>query len=406
MSADTAHIVGKVLLKLAEPDGRADPYPLYEQLRACGPAVAAPDGTIVVTGYRLVSALARDHRLRKRPETSLAANGFPHWRQRPGLRLIFGSMLVANPPEHTRLRRLVSGAFTSRRVAGMRAAIEGLVTGLLDRMEAAGAHGPIDFIDEFAFPLPVTVIGELLGIPDTDRMRFQPLVRDWTAVLDRLDEPTVAAADTAADTIIDYLGELIARRRRAPADDLLSALTTPGDGLPDDELITMAALLFAAGFETTTGLLANSLHALLDHPGQADQLRQRPELAGPAVEELLRYNSPVQLLTSRTAPEAMNVGGLELAAGQRVIMLLGAANHDPEVFDDPARLRLDRDGEPPLSFGGGIHYCLGAPLARLEAQIAVPALLRRFPGLARAADPVPRDGLALHGLVHMPIQLH
>lgn len=398
----TADIVGQVLLKLAEPEGRADPYPLYERLRACGPAVPAPDGTLVVTGYRLVSALARDHRLRKRPETSLTANGFPHWRQRPGLRLIFGSMLVANPPEHTRLRRLVSGAFTNRRVAGMRAAIEGLVSGLLDRMEAA--DGPVDFIDEFAFPLPVTVIGELLGIPESDRMRFQPLVRDWTMVLDRLDEPTVAAADTAADTIIDYLGELIARRRREPADDLLSALATP-DGLPDDELITMAALLFAAGFETTTGLLANGLLALLDHPDQADQLRQHPELAGSAVEELLRYNSPVQLLTSRTAPEAMNVGGLELAAGQRVIMLLGAANHDPEIFDDPARLRLDRDGEPPLSFGGGIHYCLGAPLARLEAQIAFPALLRRFPGLALAADPVPRDGLALHGLVRMPIHL-
>ncbi|MBF6478062.1 cytochrome P450, partial [Nocardia cyriacigeorgica] len=151
MSADTAHIVGKVLMQLAEPEGRADPYPLYEQLRACGPAVPAPDGTIVVTGYRVVSALARDHRLRKRPETSLAANGFPHWQQRPGLRLIFGSMLVANPPEHTRLRRLVSGAFTSRRVAGLRPAIEKLVDGLLDRMHTAAMNGPIDFIDEFAF---------------------------------------------------------------------------------------------------------------------------------------------------------------------------------------------------------------------------------------------------------------
>src|SRR5690606_9615369 len=190
--------------------------------------------------------------------------------------------------------------------------------------------------------------------------------------------------------------------RREPADDLLSALATP-DGLPDDELITMAALLFAAGFETTTGLLANGFLALLDHPDQANQLRQHPELAGSAVEELLRYNSPVQLLTSRTAPEAMNVGGLELAAGQRVIMLLGAANHDPEIFDDPARLRLDRDGEPPLSFGGGIHYCLGAPLARLEAHIAFPALPRRVPGLALAADPGPLDAHPLHGLLRMPI---
>jgi cytochrome P450 len=165
----------------------------------------------------------------------------------------------------------------------------------------------------------------------------------------------------------------------------------------------MAALLFAAGFETTTGLLANGLAALLEHPDQAALLRENPELAGTATEELLRYDSPVQLLTSRTAPEELHSGGLTLPAGQRVVLLLGAANRDPEVFAEPDVLRLDREGEPPLSFGGGVHYCLGAPLARLEAQLAFPALLRAFPALTQAGPAVARKGLALHGLTALPV---
>jgi cytochrome P450 len=288
-------------------------------------------------------------------------------------------------------------------VAGLRRAIARTVDRLLG--ELAGPD-PVDFVDAFAFPLPVTVIGELLGVPDTDRLRFQPLVRDWAGVLDRLDGPGVARADDAATEISEYLRDLAARRRREPRDDLLSALVVPAaDGalLDDDELITMAALLFAAGFETTTGLLANGLAALLEHPDQAALLRENPELAGTATEELLRYDSPVQLLTSRTAPEELHSGGLTLPAGQRVVLLLGAANRDPEVFAEPDVLRLDREGEPPLSFGGGVHYCLGAPLARLEAQLAFPALLRAFPALTQAGPAVARKGLALHGLTALPV---
>ncbi|MGI5220731.1 cytochrome P450 [Nocardia sp. CA-290969] len=403
MATDTETRVAQVVAALTEPAGKADPYPLYRVLREFGPATQLPDGTLVVSGYRLATALVRDHRLLKRLERTLAAAGFPDWQQRPGLRLVFTSMLVRNPPDHTRLRRLVSGSFTARRVAGLRAAIERISAELIAEMSGSGT---VDFVDAFAFPLPVTVIGELLGVPAPDRARFQPLVRTWTAVLDRLDEDTVAAADTAAAEIADYLSDLVVRRRAQPRDDLLSALAAesgPEGGLDDDELVTMAALLFAAGFETTTGLLANGLRALLDHPDQARALRADPDLAVTATEELLRYDSPVQVLTSRTAPEELRIGDRVLPAGQRVITLLGAANRDPEVFDDPDALRLDRAGEPPLSFGGGLHYCLGAPLARLEGQVAFPALLRAFPDLAQAGPAVSRAGLALHGLTKLPV---
>jgi cytochrome P450 len=394
-------VAGEVLVALSGPEGRADPYPQYERLRASGPATLAPDGALMVTGYRLAAAILRDHRLAKSPERLLAAAGHANWRDRPGLRLLFTSLLVLNPPEHTRLRRQVSGAFTARRVAALRPAVQRIVGDLLDRMS-----GVTDFVDAFAFPLPVTVIGELLGIPEADRPMFQTVVRDWTNLLDRLDGPTVDQADEAAVVIRDYLADLAEQRRARPAEDLVSALVTPADGAPGmdaEELVTMAALLLAAGFETTTGLLSNGLLALLNHPDQFRLLRDRPELAEPAVEELLRYDSPVQLLSSRAAPVRIDVGDRELPAGQRVLALLGAANRDPEVFAEPDRLRLDRDGEPSLSFGGGLHYCLGAPLARLEAQLAFPALLRAFPRMALAGEPVWREGLALHGHTALPV---
>jgi cytochrome P450 len=401
VSAGDPGLVGEILTALSGPAGQADPYPCYDRLRELGPAATGPDGTLVVSGYRECSALLRDRRLRKTPERLLTAAGYPDWQRRPSLRLMFGSILFLNAPTHTRLRRLVSAAFTARRVAGLRPAVRQIVA-----RACAQVAGETDFITGFAFPVPVTVIGELLGIPAADRAMFQDLARDWTAVLEALSPLAVDRADAAATAIGGYLGDLAIYRRAHPSDDLISAMVAAadsGDQLAEDELVTMAALLLAAGFETTTGLLSNGLVALLRHPGQADRLRAHPDLAVPAVEELLRYDSPVQFLFGRSAPAEFEVAGLRLAAGQRVMVLVGAANRDPDVFTAPHRLILDRAEQAPLSFGGGIHYCLGAPLARLEAQVAFPALLAQFPRLALRGEPVSRGGIALHGHASLPV---
>jgi cytochrome P450 len=392
--------VDTLLEELTKLVGREDPYPRYERLRAISPVVRAQDGALVVTRYADCNTVVRDPRLGHLPPDVLAVLGYPDWPEHPALRQLFTSMLVLNPPDHTRLRRLVSGTFTARRVQAMRPAIAQMVDDL-----AGGLAGEVDFVHAFAFPLPVNVIGELLGIPAPDRAQFQNLVRDWTQVLEVITPEVLRRADPAAATIREYLAGLAAERRRRPGADLLSALVTAGesgDQLSEDELLTTAALLFAAGFETTTHLLGNGLVALLQNPPALRLLREQPELAPTAVEELLRFDSPVQLASRVTTGEVV-FGGITVEAGERVVAYLGAGNRDPERFTDPDRLDLERRDNAPLSFGGGIHYCLGAPLARLEAQLALPALLRRFPQLRLAGAPERRDSLSIRGYTRLPI---
>lgn len=394
--------VDRLLHELTQPSGREDPYPRYEAIRRQAPVALAEDGAIVLTRYADCHAVLHDHGL-GRPDNDQFFNalGLGNWRDLPAVYSLNSSMLLANPPRHTRLRRLVSRAFTARTVQQMRDSVAGLVDTLLDRLEGGG-----DFVDEFAFPLPVAVIGELLGVPESDRAAFQPLVRDWTMVLDVFDLDVLARANDAAAEIRTYLGDLADERRRHPQDDLISSLVAvtdeEGEVLDADEVVTMAALLFSAGFETTTHLLGNGLVALLDHPDQAELLRTDPDVVQTAVEELVRYDSSVQI-TNRIALQDTEVAGMPIPAGSRLVCYLGAANRDPERFGDPDRLDLKRQEGGPLSFGGGIHYCLGAPLARLEAQLALPALLRRFPHLQLADGAVRRPGLTLRGYTNLPV---
>jgi cytochrome P450 len=390
--------VSAILSELTTMVGRDDPYPRYERLRSISPVVRADDGALVVTRYADCAAVVRDGRLGHMLPDMLAFLGLPDWADHPALRQLFTSILTMNPPDHTRLRRLVSSTFTARRVQALRPAIEAIVDDLLDRMA-----GEVDFIDAFAFPLPVNVIGELLGVPEPDRAQFQTLIRDWSQVLEIITPEVLAVADPAAATVRAYLAELVSLRRREPGPDLISALVAAeeeGDRLTEDELLTMAALLFAAGFETTTNLLANGLVAVLGSPAQAGLVHRDPVTA---VEELLRFDTPVQLV-SRVAYEPVELGGVTVDAGERVVAYLGAGNRDPERFADPDRLDLARGDCAPLSFGGGIHYCLGAPLARLEAQVAFPALLRRFPHIELYGTPERRDSLAIRGYTRLPVR--
>ncbi|WP_438872851.1 cytochrome P450 [Paractinoplanes hotanensis] len=379
--------------------GREDPYGHYARLRELGPVLRDADGTLIVTRFAECQSVSRDHKLGKMPVELLPHLGLADWAEHPALYGYFTSLLGINPPDHTRLRRLVSSGFTGRRVQELRPATTRMIDNMIETMAAAGAA---DFVSAFAFPLPCNVISELLGVPEADRAQFQHLVQDWSAVLDEITPEVLLKADPAAQAVRDYLGELAAERRRHPRGDLMSAMVEheeAGDRLTSDELLTMAGLLFAAGFETTTNLLSNGLAALLDHPGQRDALLADPAAA---VEELLRFDSPVQNI-DRTVLEPSTVAGVSLEPGQRIVAYTGAANRDPRRFTDPDRLDLRRADNASLSFGGGMHYCLGAPMARLEAQIAFPRLFERLPGLRRTEGAARRNSLTIRGFDALPV---
>jgi cytochrome P450 len=392
---------------VATPEGRADPYPRYATLRAHAPVHHSMFGLWVLTRFDDCQQLLRQSGVGKDFSGAAASMGLTEAQsaEQARFRSDHSNMLLADPPDHTRLRGLATRAFTPRTVETLRSRVVALVDELLDGF----GPGEVDVMEALAFPLPVTVIGDMVGVPAEDRAALRPLVRAVTAVLELAVTPEAMAAATAADAALtDYFAGLVAERRARPQDDLLTLLIETedkGDQLSERELISTAILLFAAGFETTTHLLGNGLLALLRHPDQLSRIRADRSLVRPAVEELLRYDSPVQL-AARTAYEDLSIGGHHIASGSMVLALLGAANRDPARFTDPDRLDVGRAEGSPMSFGGGIHFCLGAALARMEAQIVLDRLLDRFGTIELVGDqPTHRDSLTLRGLVDLRVRV-
>ncbi|AQZ70081.1 cytochrome [[Actinomadura] parvosata subsp. kistnae] len=358
-----------------------DPHPVYRRVREAGPVLPALAHrrlrVWLVTRYAEARELLNDPRLAK--DSAGAMELFPPGTAGPYASSLSAHMLNSDPPDHTRLRRLVTKAFTAKTVSRLRPRIEQITDGLLDGMAEAGE---LDLIEAFAFPLPIAVICELLGIPAADHDVF----RTWTA-------PFVAASSAeemreAHAWMLAYLTDLVAAKRAVPGEDLLSELvhiSDEGDRLSRDEVVSMAFLLLVAGHETTVNLIANSVLALIGAPAQLAALRADPALLPGAVEEFLRFDGPINIATLRFTTEPVRVGDVEIPADEFVFISLLAANRDPARFPDPDRLDVTRPGGGHLAFGHGIHYCVGAPLARLEAQIAIGRLLARFSGIELAA---------------------
>jgi cytochrome P450 len=380
----------------------ADPYPVYRQLREEAPVLVTRNGTVILTRFADVWDALRTPALGK-PEQGFAASQgrAPGEQVSEAMRRWQHTILFANPPEHTRLRRLISSQFAPRHVGQLREQVAAMADRYLDRLDSEDEP---DFIANVAQPLPAQVIADLLGIP-AGWESFAGTIRDLVALFEPAAPPDAAARSiTAQDRLGEFLAPILAAKRRDPRDDLLSRLATArdADALDDTELTATAILLFAAGFETTVNLLGNGLHALLTHPAQLARLRERPGLIPGAIEEFLRFDSPVQL-TSRTALRPCRTAGTQLAAGQTVVVLLGAANRDPARFTSPDQLDVTRDEGPPLSFATGSHFCLGAHLARLEAAEVFTRLLARYPRLDIAGPARRRPGTSLRGLADLRI---
>jgi cytochrome P450 PksS len=396
---------------LANPQFKANPYPFYARLRAEAPVwrTTLPDKRVawLVTRYEDVAGVLRDDTFAKDRLNAMDPEQLRKTPWMPGfLKPLERNMLDLDDPDHARLRALVSKAFTPRLIERLRGRIETLSEELLDVMERKGGA---ELVGDYALPIPATVIAELLGVPAEDRRKFHRWSGKLVSVSSGRD---MLRALPSALAFTRYLRKIIERRRAEPGDDLLTALVRAeeaGDKLSEDEVLAMAFLLLVAGHETTVNLIASGALALLEHPEQAEALSSDPSLTKPAVEELLRYTSSVELATERYAREDVEIAGTTIPRGELVLAVLGSANHDEREFEDPDVLNLTRDPNRHLAFGrGGVHHCLGAPLARMEGQIAISALLRRFPHARLAVAPETlrwRRGLFLRGLHMLPLVL-
>jgi cytochrome P450 len=385
-----------------DPAFMADPYRAYARWRANGRVhrTATPDGlpVWVVTRYPDVRAALSDPRL-SLSKSHAKPGGYRGFSLPPALD---ANLLNLDPPDHTRLRRLVSKAFTPARTQALRPAVERHAGALLD---AIADSGRADLIEEFAVPLPLTVIGELLGVPAEPRADF----RRWTSVLIAPDPGEPSRGKEALSGIVRLLAGLIAAKRATPGDDLLSAMIAARDAddvLSEDELLSLAFLILWAGYENSVHLIGNGILAVLSSPGPATELLAAGSLPGPALEELIRFADPNQYALRRFATEDLTIGGVRIPAGDTVLLATASANHDPDRFTRPDTLDLARADNPQLSFGLGIHYCLGAPLARLETEVAITALFRRLPGLildAKRDELRWRPSFRSRGLRELPV---
>ena len=390
-----------------EPAFIADPYPIYHRLRAMAPVWRSPIGFNVITRYDDAAMVLRDRRFGKNYVQNITKNYGPQIVDEPAYASMSRTMLVLDPPDHTRLRGLVTKAFTARRVEAMRPQIAAVVDALLDRV---APQGGMDVIKDFAHHLPIIVICDMLGIPEADREQFFTSSKVNGRLVDPvpLTPDEIAAANANTLETNAYFDSLFELRRREPQDDLTTQLVQAeeaGDRLTQEELRANVGLLFAAGHETTANLIGNGLLALHRNPDQWQLLRENPALIPGAMEELLRYDSSVQM-TGRAVLEDVELRGVALPKGANIVCFLGAANRDPEVFADPDRLDVTRTRITPLSFGGGIHFCLGAQLARIEAQEAFAGLLRRVPDMVLPEKDTPswRRSFTLRGLNKLPVR--
>jgi cytochrome P450 len=394
------------------PEFQSNPYAYYDGLRQFAPVFYWQDwNTWFLSRYDDCIAVLRDGRfgheilnVMSREELGWMADTPEN--VLPLVEMQRQWMLFKDPPDHTRLRTLVHKAFTPRMIERLRESIQSFTDTLLDQ---AQARGEMDVIEALAFPVPVTVIADLLGVPASDRETFRRWSRNLAHTLEMTSAEEIYVRGSLATVEFSaYLRELTAERRRAPREDLISALVAveaEGERLTEDEMIAMGILLLIAGHETTVNLIGNGTLALLRNPDQLALLSENPALVKTAVEELLRYDSPVQM-TTRWVMEDVEFNGHQFRKGQQIATLLGAANRDPEHFSDPNRLNIAREDNHHLAFGNGIHFCLGAPLARLEGQIVIGTLTRRFPNMQLATDNPPyRNTYVLRGLQHLPVHL-
>lgn len=396
--------------ELERPEAHADPVAAYARIRAMGPVLRSRSmfgESLVVTRYKDVVSVLRDPRaVSDRRNVGDGGTGpMERWWMPGPVKLLLNSMVMKDPPDHRRLRNLVQKAFTPSMVAGLSARVEDITSELLDAM-AGRPH--IELIEDLALPLPLTVISEMLGVPPADRARFRGMLAKVVGP-DAMSPVGFVLNLPHMFQLNRFFRRLVALRRENPGDDLVTALVhaeEDDDRLTEDELVSMVFLLLFAGHETTVNLIGNGVQALLAHPDQLALLRENPALIDTAIEELLRFTNPVGTVSPRFAREDMEVAGVSVPRGTTLTLLLASANLDEAAFPNAHRLDITRDPNRHVSFGLGAHFCLGAPLARLEARVAIPALLRRFPNL-RLAVPAShlrlRSNFALRGLHALPL---